>query len=323
MTTTDPVRWGLLGTARINDAILEGARHATRAEVVAVGSRDPGRAAAYAAEKGLSVAHGSYEALLADPGIDAVYISLPNALHHPWTLAALRAGKHVLCEKPYSRRPEEVDEAFDLAAAHGLVLAEAFMWRQTPMVARFLAELPSIGRLQLIRASFSFVLSDEADIRVNAGLHGGSLMDVGCYTVSAARLIAGAEPEAVGAMADLDASGVDRRLVGLLRFPDGVLAQVASGFTSDHRSVEAIGTEGSLRMVDPWHGRPSVIVRGDGEAIELERSDPYGLELDDLAGAIRDGRPALLGRDDALGQARTIAALYAAADSGATVRVGG
>ena len=323
MTTTDPVRWGLLGTARINDAILEGARQATRAQVVAVGSRDQGRAEAYAAEKGLPIAHGSYQALLADPGVDAVYISLPNALHHPWTMAALRAGKHVLCEKPYSRRPEEVEEAFDLAAERGLVLAEAFMWRQTPMVARFLAELPSIGRLQLVRASFSFVLSDEADIRVDAGLDGGSLMDVGCYTVSAARLIAGAEPEAVEAMADLDATGVERRLVGLLRFPGGVLAQVASGFTTDHRSVEAIGTEGSLRMVDPWHGRPSVILRDDGETIELERSDPYGLELDDLSGAIRDGRPALLGREDALGQARTIAALYAAAASGGTVRVDG
>ncbi len=321
MTTADRVRWGLLGTARINDSILEGARHATRAEIVAVGSRDGGRAAAYAAEKGLPVAHGSYEALLADPEVDAVYISLPNALHHTWTLAALRAGKHVLCEKPYSRRPEEVEEAFDLAAARGLVLAEAFMWRQTPLVARFLAELPSIGRLQVIRSTFSFVLSDESDIRVDAGLDGGSLMDVGCYTVSAARLVAGEEPEAVEAMADLDATGVDRRLVGLLRFPSGVLAQIASGFTTDHRSLEAIGTEGSLRVVDPWHGRPSVIVRGDGETIELERSDPYGLELDDLSGAILDGRATLLGRNDALGQARTIAALYAAVASGGTVRV--
>ena len=321
MTTADRVRWGLLGTARTNDAILEGARHATRAEVVAVGSRDAGRAAAYAAEKGLPVAHGSYEALLADPGVDAVYISLPNALHHAWTLAALRAGKHVLCEKPYSRRPDEVEEAFDLATASGLVLAEAFMWRQTPLVARFTAELPSIGRLQLIRSSFSFALSDETDIRVNAGLDGGSLMDVGCYTVSAARLVAGEEPDAVEAMADLDATGVDRRLVGLLRFPGGALAQIASGFTTDHRSLEAIGTDGSLRMVDPWHGRPSVITRGDGETIELERSDPYGLELDDLAGAILDGRATLLGRDDALGQARTIEALYAAVASGGTVRV--
>ncbi len=321
MTTADRVRWGLLGTARINDAILEGARHATRAEVVAVGSRDGVRAAAYAAEKGLPTAHGSYDALLADPDVDAVYISLPNALHHPWTLAALRAGKHVLCEKPYSRRPGEVEEAFDLAASRGLVLAEAFMWRQTPMVARFIAELPSIGRLQLIRSSFSFALSDEADIRVNAGLDGGSLMDVGCYTVSAVRLVAGEEPEAVEAMADLDAAGVDRRLMGLLRFPSGVLAQIASGFTTDHRSLEAIGTGGSLAMVDPWHGRPSVITCADGETIELERSDPYGLELDDLAGAILDGRPTLLGRADALGQARTIEALYAAVATGGTVRV--
>ncbi len=320
MSTADRVRWGILGTARINDSILEGARLSSRAEVVAVGSRNADRAAAYAAEHAIPVAHGSYEALLADPDVEAVYISLPNSLHHHWTVAALEAGKHVLCEKPYSRRAAEVEAAWDLAAARGLILAEAFMWRQTPMVARLLAELPSIGTLQLVRASFSFRLTDETDIRVRADLDGGSLMDVGCYCVSAARLLAGEEPETVLATADVDANGVDRRFVGLLRFPGGVLAQVASGLTTDHRGLEAVGTEGSLRVVDPWHGRPSAIVRGDGETIELERSDPYALELDDLSGAIRDGRPPLLGRTDALGQARTIAALYASAASGCAER---
>jgi predicted dehydrogenase len=320
MSTADRVRWGILGTARINDSILEGARLSSRAEVAAVGSRNADRASAYAAEHAIPVAHGSYEALLADPDVEAVYVSLPNSLHHRWTIAALEAGKHVLCEKPYSRRPAEVDAAWGLAAARGLVLAEAFMWRQTPMVARLLAELPSIGTLQLIRASFSFRLTDETDIRVRADLDGGSLMDVGCYCVSAVRLLAGEEPELVVATADLDANGVDRRFVGLLRFPSGALAQVASGLTTDHRGLEVVGTEGSLRVVDPWHGRPSIIVRGDDETIELERSDPYALELDDLSGAIREGRPPLLGRDDALGQARTIAALYASAASGRAER---
>ena len=145
-------------------------------------------------------------------------------------------------------------------------------------------------------------------------------MDVGCYCVSAVRLLAGEEPDLVLATADLDAGGVDRRLVGLLRFPGGALGQVASGFTTDHRGLEAVGTEDSLRVVDPWHGRPSVIVRGDGETIELERSDPYALELDDLSAAIRDGRPPLLARADALGQARTIAALYASVASGRAER---
>jgi predicted dehydrogenase len=320
MTSADRVRWGILGTARINDAIIEGARLSSRATIVAVASRDPDRAAAYAAEHAIPVAHGSYEALLADPDVEAVYVSLPNALHHAWSMRALAAGRHVLCEKPYSRRPEEVAEAWALAAARGLVLAEAFMWRQTPLVARLLAELPTIGTLQLVRASFSFRLRDEGDIRVDAGLDGGSLMDVGCYCVSAARLLAGEEPEAVLATADLDASGVDRRLVGLLRFPGGVLAQVACGFTTDHRGLEAVGTEGSLRLPDPWHGRPSAIVRDDGSTIELARSDPYALELDDVSGAIRDGRPPLLGGADAQGQARTIAALYAAAASGRAER---
>jgi D-xylose 1-dehydrogenase (NADP+, D-xylono-1,5-lactone-forming) len=320
MTSADRVRWGILGTARINDSILEGARLSARAEVVAVGSRDADRAAGYAAEHGIPVAHGSYQALLADPRVEAVYVSLPNSLHHAWTMAALAAGKHVLCEKPYSRRPAEVEEAWGTAADRRLVLAEAFMWRQTPLVARLLAELPSIGTLQLVRASFSFSLRDESDIRVDAGLDGGSLMDVGCYCVSAARLLAGEEPDLALATADLDARGVDRRMVGLLRFPGGVLAQVASGFTTDHRGLEAVGTEGSLRVADPWHGRPSVIVRGDGTTVELDRSDPYALELDDVSAAIREGRAPLLSREDALGQARTIAALYASVASGRAER---
>ncbi len=320
MTTTDRVRWGILGTARINDSILDGARGSARAEIVAVASRDAGHAAAYAAQHGISIAHGSYEALLADPSIEAVYISLPNSLHHPWTMAALRAGKHVLCEKPYSRRPADVEEAFDLAEARGLVLAEAFMWRQTPLVSRLVAELPSVGTLQLVRASFSFHLRDEGDIRVRADLDGGSLMDVGCYTVSAARLLAGEEPAEVLGASEVDAAGVDRRFAGILRFPGGVIAQIASGLTTDHRGIDAIGMEGSFRLPDPWHGRPSAIVRGDGQTVELDRSDPYALEIDDLSGAIRDGRAPLLGRADALGQSRTIAALYEAAATGRAVR---
>lgn len=137
---------------------------------------------------------GSYEALLADPGVDAIYICLPNALHHRWTMAALAAGKHVLCEKPYTRRPDEVTEAFDAADAAGLVLMEAFMWRHTPPARRFVELLPTIGELQQIRSTFSFSLDDGADIRLSSELEGGSLMDVGTYCVNAARLLAAANP---------------------------------------------------------------------------------------------------------------------------------
>ena len=161
MTTEGPVRWGILGTGGINTKFLAGSRLASAAEVVAVASRDPARATAYASDHGIGRAHGSYEALLADPDVEAVYISLPNSLHHPWTMAALAAGKHVLCEKPYSPRPADVEAAFAAAEAAGLVLSEAFMWRHHPQVALLKQLMPRIGELRTIRATFSFVLGNQ------------------------------------------------------------------------------------------------------------------------------------------------------------------
>ena len=319
-TERRPVRWGLLGTGKITRKLLTGAGGTSTAEVVAVGSRDGDRATAFADANGIARAHGSYEALLADPEVDAVYISLPNGLHHGWTMHALAAGKHVLCEKPYTRHPEEVDEAFDAAEAAGLVLSEAFMWRHHPQVGLLRSMVAEIGPLQLIRATFSFVLENEANVRVQADLEGGSLMDVGCYCVSGARLLAGEEPNEVIGVAALDQNGVDRRFTGILRFPSGPIAEFSSGFTSNHRGLEAIGRSGSVRATDPWNSSPATIVR-DGVETIVEPADPYTLELEDMAAAIRGERPALLGRADALGQARTIEALYRSAKTGAVVRL--
>ena len=226
-------RWGILSTANINRLVLEGARLADGVEVVAVASRDSARAEAYARENGIPRAHGSYDALLADDGVDAVYIPLPNSLHHEWTLRALAAGKHVLCEKPYTRHPAEVDEAFDLADRNGLVLSEAFMWRHNPQTARFVELLPEIGELQTIRATFAFRLRAETDVRLSAELDGGALMDVGCYCVSGARLLAG-EPERVHGEQVTGPSGVDVRFTGTLRFPRDVVAEFTCAFTYDH-----------------------------------------------------------------------------------------
>ena len=319
-TERRPIRWGLLGTGNITRKLLAGAAGTPTAEVVAVGSRDGDRATAFAAAKGIARAHGSYEDLLADPEVDAVYISLPNGLHHGWTMHALAAGKHVLCEKPYTRHPDEVDEAFDAAEAAGLVLSEAFMWRHHPQVAMLRSIVAEIGPLQLIRATFSFVLENEANVRVQADLDGGSLMDVGCYCVSGARLLAGEEPDEVIGVAQLDENGVDRRFTGILRFPSGPIAEFSSGFTSNHRGLEAIGRDGSVRATDPWQSSPATIWR-DGVETVLEPADPYTLELEDIAAAIRGERPALLGRADALGQARVIEALYRSAETGAAVRL--
>lgn len=164
---------GLLSTARINRLVLEGAGLSNRIDVVAVASRDGARAEEYAREHEIPRAHGSYEALLADAEVDAVYISLPNSLHHAWTLRALEAGKHVLCEKPYSPRPAEVEEAWDAAERGGLVLTEAFMYRHNPQTARF-AELivgGAVGELRLVRAAFSFLLDREGEVRRSTAAH--------------------------------------------------------------------------------------------------------------------------------------------------------
>jgi xylose dehydrogenase (NAD/NADP) len=319
------MRWGLLSTANINRAILEGARRTDEATVVAVASRDRSRAEQYAREHGLERAHGSYEALLEDPEVDAVYVSLPNSLHVPWAVRALEAGKHVLCEKPLTRRPAEAEEAFAVAGRAGRLLAEAFMWRHHPQTRRLQALLDEgrIGRLRLVRATFSFSLRREGDVRMAADLDGGSLMDVGCYCVSGIRLVSGSEPERVHGEQVLGAEGVDVAFSATLRLPDDVLGQFDCGFVLSARDeLEAVGEDGSLFLDDPWKGRAPVIeVRRDGEVEEVavETADPYACELADFAAAARGDAPARFGAADALAQARAIEALYASAESGAPV----
>jgi D-xylose 1-dehydrogenase (NADP+, D-xylono-1,5-lactone-forming) len=320
MPSSGVVRWGILGPGSIATRFMRHAREAANAEVVAVGSRTRERAAAFAATFGIPGVHASYEALLGDPGVDAVYIGLPNSLHHPWTMRALAAGKHVLCEKPYSRNPAEVAEAFDAADAADRVLMEAFMWRHTPQARRFLELLPEVGTLQSIRASFSFLIDDLADVRLRGDLDGGSLMDVGCYSVSGARLAAGSEPLHVVGEQTLAPSGVDMTFAGLLRFQDDVIATIASGFTSDDASLEAVGDAGILAMRSPWQGKARALWLGDRE-IPVTPVDPYPLELENMSAAIFGETTPLLGREDALGQARTIAALYESAATGTAVAV--
>jgi xylose dehydrogenase (NAD/NADP) len=310
-------RWGILSTARINGSLLEGARVARGVEVAAVASRDRARADAFAQAQGIPRAHGSYEALLADDGVDAVYIPLPNSLHHEWTMRALAAGKHVLCEKPYTRHAAELEEAFDLAERNGLVLSEAFMWRHNPQTRRLLELLPEIGELQTIRATFAFSLREPTNIRLSRELEGGSLMDLGCYCVSGARLLAG-EPERVYGEQFVGPSGVDIRFTGTLRHPGGVVAEFTSSLTYEHQGLEAIGTRGRLFVPDPWHCTAGM-VEVNGRAEHVPRANSYALELEDVGAAIRGESRPLLGRADARGQARTIEALYAAADRGAPV----
>jgi xylose dehydrogenase (NAD/NADP) len=303
------VNWGFLSTAAINDLVLAGARLSDRVDVVAVGSRSADRARAWASERGIPRAHGSYEELLADDEVEAVYISLPNGLHVEWTLRALEAGKHVLVEKPFSRHAHEVERCFDLAEQRGLVLSEAFMWRHHPQTAK-LVELVrdgAIGELRLVRAHFSFGLEYGPNVRWSPDLDGGAMMDVGCYCVSAARLFAG-EPHATLVLAT--GPDVDARTVGVLRFDDGVLAHFDCGMdVVDRHELEIVGSDGALFTADPFHcRRPGIEVRrgGEVERIEIQPADPYRLELEDVTDAARDGRPPRLGREDAVGQARVL-----------------
>ena len=318
------MRLGLLSTANINKAILGGAKEADAVEVVAVASRDGAKAQAYASEHGLERGHGSYEALLEDPDVDAVYISLPNGMHHEWTLRAVGAGKHVLVEKPYSRRAEEVEEAWDAAERAGLVVMEAFMYRHHPQaaLARSLVEQGRIGRLRHIRTTFSFQLLDLANVRMLPDLDGGALMDVGCYCVSGARLLGG-EPERVYGEQVLGPTGVDVDFYGTLRFPNDVVAQFDASFSLPERQrLEAVGDEGTLVVEAPWRADWGGLVLVNGEAVPVDAVNPYGLELANFAAAIAGDAEPLLGRDDALAQARIIEALYRSAESGEAVSLG-
>jgi D-xylose 1-dehydrogenase (NADP+, D-xylono-1,5-lactone-forming) len=319
------LRWGILSTANITKKLL-GSGHDQ--QFVAVGSRDLGRAHAFASEHGVARAHGSYEELLADPEVDAIYNPLPNSLHVEWSIKALEAGKHVLCEKPMSRHPDEVERAFDVAERAGRVLEEAFMWRHHPQVARTreLIAAGDIGDLRVIRAAFAFVAADPNDIRLQADLDGGGLMDVGCYCVSGCRTLASAEPVRGYAEYIPGGNGVDVALAATLRFPGDVVAHFDCGVSYlGGDQLEAVGSEGSVFLDDPWHGREAVIeLRRNGlvERIETGPANSYALELADFEAAVRGEDPPLLTRADAVAQARAIEALYTSAERNAPCPIG-
>ncbi|HYK96228.1 MAG TPA: Gfo/Idh/MocA family oxidoreductase [Candidatus Dormibacteraeota bacterium] len=312
------LRWGILGPGRIAARIVRGLAASQRGELVAVASRDLGRAQAFAREHGVAAAYGSYDALLAARDVDIVYVSLPNHLHSTWTVRALDAGKHVLCEKPLALTVSEVDAIAAAAARNERVAVEGFMYLHHPQIrtAIALAREGALGQIELVRGSFSFFLTYPGDPRIDPTMGGGSLWDVGCYPVTFIRRIAGSEPDRVTAEARFDERGVDRTFVGQLHFPSGLVAQLDSSFAEpDRQSLEVVGGAATLTLTAPFLSEPDgpppslVEVRGGtASRIEVPVVDQVALEVEDLHAAILDGTPPLI---DLTFSRQTIATLVA------------
>lgn len=292
--------------------------------------RDRARVEEYARENEIARAYGTYDELLADAELDAVYISLPNRLHADWSIRALNAGKHVLCEKPLSRRVSDVVAAFDAAERNGRLLMEAFMYRHHPQTVSLAAAVSRglIGDLRFVRAVYGYNLvrtrgEEGPDIRLDPELDGGALQDLGCYCVSAARLLAG-EPHRVYGVQGLGRSGVDLLFAASLEFEGGVVGQLECALSTEPRvELEVIGSRGRLVVREPFRiEHPGIEFWGsDGreELIACEPSDAYQLQLENLSAAIAEGTPPLLGRADAVGQALVIEALFESAEKGVPV----
>jgi xylose dehydrogenase (NAD/NADP) len=316
------LRWGLLSTAHINRRLIPAIRSAERAELVAVASRDEMRAKAYAADWGIPRALGSYEALLDDPEIDVVYISLPNKLHAEWAVRAAQAGKHVLCEKPLATTVADVDRIIGAARSSGVILVEAVMYLHHPLLARArqLVQEGAVGEVTLVRGAFSFFLDRQDDVRWNPELDGGSLWDVGSYPVSFIRRMAG-EPEAVLGWQTLDERGVDRTFAGLLRFRSGILGLFDSGFHGHFRmEAEVVGTAGALIVDRPYivgaESRILLRTREGQEEITVPEANPYQCEVEALNAAVLDGAELPVPLSSSRANVATLVALYESARQG-------
>jgi predicted dehydrogenase len=328
------LRWGILSTADIGRRkVIPGILKADRCEVVAIGSRDAGQARQVADELGIPAAHGSYEALLADPNVDVVYIPLPNHLHAEWTIAAARAGKHVLCEKPLAMNATEAERMLEVCAAEGVRLMEAFMYRLHPSweEVRRLVASGRIGRLAAVQSWFSYANDDPANIRNKLDVGGGALYDIGCYTINLSRMLFGAEPVGVRASVVREAgSGVDVLTSAILEFETGTATFTVSTRIEPDQRVHVYGTDGRITVEIPFNippDRPTRIfvtaggdppVAPETETITFETADPYTVQAARFAAAILDGTPTPTQPEDALANMRVIDRVFAAAAGSAS-----
>jgi D-xylose 1-dehydrogenase (NADP+, D-xylono-1,5-lactone-forming) len=320
------LNWGLLSTAKINQALIRPLRASKQTRLLAVASRSIPSAESYAREWNIPRSHGSYEALLADPEIDVVYNSLPNHLHAEWTIKALRAGKHVLCEKPFALTLAEVDAMSQTARETGKVLAEAFMYRHHAQTLKVKEIIDSglLGKLQLIKGAFSFPLTRAGDIRSKQETGGGSIWDVGCYPISYARMIAGADPLEVFGWQVESESGTDNSFIGQMRFEGGVHAQFDSGFKSPNRSmIEIVGTDAWLSIPNPFKPRKTteIYLSHDDkqEKIKIKGDELYLGEVEDMCDAITRNKAPRISHADSRGNVAAILALLESARLGKPV----
>lgn len=316
------IRWGILSTANIaRKAMIPALKESTIAEVTAVASRDEAKARSFADALGIPKAYGSYQALLADPEIDAIYNPLPNHLHKGWTIQAAEAGKHILCEKPLALNVEDVQAMIEAARANGVQLMEAFMYRHHPRIAaaRQMLGEGKIGELRTIESAFTFKLEDKANIRYQPEMGGGALLDVGCYCVSISRLMARREPVAVQARAHWASTGVDDQLTGILDFGDGLMAHFDCAINQEDRQRCLLaGTEGSLELPLTFNmGLIETLIHEERAAGAVRMHNfpavnMYRLLAEDFMGAIAGMVPAFP-IEDALGNMRALQALLASA----------
>ncbi|NLG52022.1 MAG: Gfo/Idh/MocA family oxidoreductase [Chloroflexi bacterium] len=331
-SVVEPVRWGVLGCARIANNWVAPAIVATpSAQLWAVASRAPDRAQEMARRFGAQKAYGAYEQLLADPDVEAVYIPLPNHLHKPWAIAALRAGKHVLCEKPIALNAAEAREMQAVAQETGNLLVEAFMYRYSPLMRQALqiVRAGELGELRAIHSAFTFVLPDDPrNVRLQADMGGGALYDVGCYAIHVQRLFAGREPVSTYARCLWSEQyGVDLNCAGLLDFGQGLVGSLHAGFdTPGNTFFRLLGTKGSLEGPDGFspRERPGVLVlnrAGLTRRLTVPQANAYEQEVRDFSEAVRGAHPLLYGNESLDANMRVIDACYASAKSGQAVTV--
>ena len=320
------LHWGLLSTAHINDALIPPLQASPRNRLLAVASRSQATADAYAKEKKIERSYGKYESLLADPEIDVIYNSLPNHLHAEWTIRAVEAGKHVLCEKPLALSVEEVDAIESAARNHGRVVTEAFMYRHHPQTLKVqeLVRDGSLGTLQLVRGSFSYVLSGAANVRLKPEWGGGSIWDVGCYPISYARSVLGENPLEVFGQQVIGPTGIDDTFVGQMRFTHDVLVQFDSSFVIPfHVIMEIVGSEGTLNVPNPFkpNENEKIYLTRDGKSamIKVKGQELYIGEVEDMADAILLGKEPRISLADSRANVMTITSLLESARTGKLV----